>query len=112
MDKCVFCEKFENNDSVVMIFAPLNPVVEGHMLVVPRKHVADFSEDPSTTALVMADAAAWVKDAVGDYNLITSKGKAATQSVFHLHVHLVPRNAGDGLMLPWTNQETPARQAS
>lgn len=37
-----------------------------------------------------------------DANIITSKGSLATQTVFHLHVHLVPRAAGDGLPLPWT----------
>ena len=44
-------------------------------------------------------------------NLITSKGREATQSVFHLHVHVVPRAAGDGLPLPWTPQHT-ARAAA
>lgn len=39
-------------------------------------------------------------------NLITSRGGAATQTVFHLHVHVVPREAGDGLALPWTPQQT------
>ncbi len=39
-------------------------------------------------------------------NLITSKGEAATQSVFHLHVHIVPRQEGDRLPLPWTPQHT------
>lgn len=37
-------------------------------------------------------------------NFITSAGPAATQSVFHLHVHLVPRFEDDGLILPWTGQ--------
>jgi histidine triad (HIT) family protein len=39
-------------------------------------------------------------------NLSTSKGEAATQSVFHLHVHVVPRQEGDRLPLPWTPQHT------
>jgi histidine triad (HIT) family protein len=50
--------------------------------------------------------AADLADAVGgDMNIISSKGPAATQTVFHLHLHLVPRTAGDCLALPWTNQE-------
>jgi histidine triad (HIT) family protein len=44
-------------------------------------------------------------------NLITSKGAAATQTVYHLHVHVVPRQGGDGLPLPWTPQHT-ARAAA
>ncbi|CAL9324879.1 HIT family protein [Streptomyces sp. SudanB91_2054] len=44
-------------------------------------------------------------------NLITSKGEAATQSVFHFHVHVVPRQEGDGRPLPWTAQYT-ARPAA
>jgi histidine triad (HIT) family protein len=39
-------------------------------------------------------------------NIITSIGRVATQSVFHLHVHIVPRHEGDGLCLPWTGQHT------
>jgi histidine triad (HIT) family protein len=85
----------------VVIFEPLHPVAPGHMLVVPRPHVRDATEDPVLTGWVMA-AAARLAARVGDCNIITSVGPAATQTVFHLHVHVVPRRPGDGLALPWT----------
>ncbi|MYX67350.1 histidine triad (HIT) family protein [Streptomyces sp. KhCrAH-43] len=50
--------------------------------------------------MTMHRAAELMQDS-GPMNLITSKGREATQSVFHLHLHLVPRAAGDGLALPW-----------
>jgi histidine triad (HIT) family protein len=101
---CVFCKKFEGLEDEVYIFEPLNPVTPGHKLVVPHKHVTDFSEQSWLTAMVMSHAAKYVAERGGDWNLITSKGRAATQSVFHLHVHLVPRTEADGLLLPWSFQ--------
>ncbi|KOU62106.1 hypothetical protein ADK57_25955 [Streptomyces sp. MMG1533] len=81
----------------------MNPATDGHVLVVPRIHVADFTTDPDVTGATAKRAAelAQAHDLVSA-NLITSKGRAATQSVFHLHLHLVPRRAGDGLLLPWS----------
>lgn len=79
---------------------PHNPVVEGHVLVIPRKHVPDFVADPKVSAATMQCAAELVAG-LGSYNLITSKGRPATQSVLHLHLHLVPRAEDDGLALPW-----------
>ena len=96
----------EWDDALVIV--PLDPVVDGHLLVIPRAHVADFGVDPDVTAAVMRRAAEFVgrPDHAGrPVNLITSRGPEATQTVFHLHVHLVPRSAGDGLALPWTGQE-------
>lgn len=78
---------------------PRSPVVPGHLLVLPRAHVVDALEDPAITGLVMLRAA---ELADPPCNLITSAGSEATQTVFHLHVHIVPRTAGDGLALPWT----------
>lgn len=79
---------------------PLNPVVSGHVLIIPTRHVADFSEDPEVTAATMRRAAEFAADG-GPCNLITSQGVEATQSVFHLHVHLIPRRLDDKLALPW-----------
>jgi histidine triad (HIT) family protein len=92
-------------DHIVVV--PLNPVVPGHVLVIPRNHVEDFGADPITSGMVMARAAALIRPYTEDggaFNIITSIGADATQTVKHLHVHVVPRLAGDGLKLPWTDQ--------
>lgn len=85
-------------------------VTEGHILVLSRDHVADAGTDPDVTALVMCRAAELLAELPAG-NLLTSKGPEATQTVYHLHVHVVPRRAGDGLPLPWTPQHT-ARAAA
>ncbi len=78
-------------------------VNENHVLVLPRVHVDDAGTDPDVTAAVMRRAAELMAEHPAA-NLITSKGSAATQTVFHLHVHVVSRQDGDGLPLPWTPQ--------
>lgn len=107
MDACAFCEIAAGEAPATIVarwteaiaFVPLNPVTPGHLLVIPRRHVADVTTDPRVSGLVMSAAA---ELATPPCNLITSAGTEATQSVFHLHVHIVPRTAGDGLHLPWT----------
>lgn len=89
-------------DATSIVIEPLNPVVPGHVLVIPRVHVEHFAEDIGVSRSVMGVAALWAWSHMGECNLITSRGRAASQSVMHLHVHLVPRVAGDGLALPWT----------
>lgn len=106
---CVFCDRVDNGQFDIqwldaVSFEPLNPVVPGHKLVVPRIHVENFTDYPRVTAGAM-EAAAILARGMGDCNLITSKGAAATQTIKHLHIHLVPRRAGDGLHLPWTGQK-------
>lgn len=87
---------------------PLNPVTGGHVIVIPKAHVTDALDNPQLTATVMFDAAQWSKlkadrdERYRSVNLITSVGAAATQTVRHLHIHVVPRREGDGLALPWT----------
>jgi histidine triad (HIT) family protein len=110
VDGCPFCEILAGSspaeiqrewDGAIAI-TPLNPVTDGHVIIIPRKHVADFTSETDWTAGAMWCAAEYAKTIGVDCNLITSKGEAATQTVYHLHIHVVPRAAGDGLRLPWT----------
>lgn len=110
MSTCPFCDinagrapaTFVREWSDAIAIVPHGPVVEGHVLVIPKTHVADFAENPDVTGATARRAAQLCQDrALVHANLITSKGVHATQSVFHLHLHLVPRDAGDGLALPW-----------
>lgn len=103
---CVFCRIVTGREPASVVaewpdavaIVPLSPVTPGHVLVIPRAHVADFRDDPDVTALTARRAS---EIAPHPSNLITSAGREATQSVFHLHLHIVPRAEGDGLALPW-----------
>ncbi|WP_268841215.1 HIT family protein, partial [Streptomyces violaceoruber] len=109
---CVFCRIVAGHapaDVVrewedVIAIRPLNPVTPGHVLVIPHTHVPDVGERPLVSARAMACAAELAAE-LAAVNVITSKGTAATQTVAHLHLHLVPRTAGDDLPLPWTPQQ-------
>lgn len=108
---CVFCRRIfteqydeDYSDHRAVSFVPLNPVVEGHRLILPRTHVRDAASSPDITAYTYRLAAAIAKDLKQEFNLITNAGKAATQTVPHLHVHYVPRAPEDGLLLPWSRQ--------
>ncbi|MFJ5294469.1 HIT family protein [Streptomyces sp. NPDC088348] len=92
-------------DDVIAI-VPLDPVVEGHTLVVPKTHVEDFAAAAYVAARTMSAASMLAHRMGGPMNLITSKGREATQSVWHLHLHLVPRATDDGLALPWHSGRT------
>lgn len=86
------------------VFEPLNPVVPGHLLVVPDVHVEHAKADATIAAGAM-DIAGLVAARYRSSNIITSIGPEATQSVKHLHLHVVPRHKDDGLTLPWTGQK-------
>lgn len=88
----------------IIVIEPLNPITRGHALVIPKVHVTDFAHHPDTSAMTMRWAA-WYARSVGDCNIITSIGPAATQTVRHLHVHVVPRRPGDRLPLPWSEPD-------
>lgn len=116
MEPCVFCEKllrprldvhletFEYGMPTVFSFVPLNPVTEGHLLFVPAVHVEDAAFEPLITGKVFEVASRYALKKYRPFNLITSAGVAATQSIRHLHVHYVPRSPIDDLHLPWTGQ--------
>ncbi|TMC04970.1 MAG: HIT family protein [Chloroflexi bacterium] len=92
---------------VAVAFLPLTPAVLGHTLVVPKRHVTDlWNVDESLAGLIM-QAAVRVSNAVrvaldpDGLNLISSVGEAASQTVFHLHFHIVPRWHHDRIGRIW-----------
>lgn len=92
----------------IMTIAPVNP---GHVLVLPRNHVTDWwSLDESLVAPIMTTAHRVARRIMSvlepdGLNVLMANGRAAGQSVFHLHVHLVPRRHDDGVRDPWTETE-------
>ncbi|MFJ2273895.1 HIT family protein [Streptomyces sp. NPDC087866] len=115
MTTCIFCSIAAGRtpatvvrewpDDVLAIRPRSGGVNAGHVLVLPRVHIADAGADPEVTASVMRRAAELMAEHPAA-NLITSKGSPATQTVVHLHIHVLPRTDGDGLPLPWTPQHT------
>lgn len=111
---CPFCwENWPELDIIVgqagsvAVVRPLNPVTDGHVLVIHREHdeSAAASRDASRRAsLLMEVACDYVSTRKLQANIITSIGSAATQTVRHTHVHIIPRKTGDGLSLPWTKE--------
>ncbi|MFI5987780.1 HIT family protein [Streptomyces sp. NPDC051555] len=107
---CVFCDIAAGRAPASVIrewpdalaIRPRGGVSDGHVLVIPRAHVADAIEDPVITGSTMMRACELGADLKSDLNLIANVGPDATQTIYHLHIHLMPRSAGDGLMLPWT----------
>jgi histidine triad (HIT) family protein len=107
MTACPFCDYAGPSPVLadyghVFIIVPVNPVVPGHVLAVPKKHADDAVANPQLASDTVEVAAQYAPEVASACNLITSVGAAATQTVRHLHVHIVPRAEGDGLRLPWT----------
>jgi histidine triad (HIT) family protein len=107
--RCVFCLIAVGDADATMVeegehhvaFIPIGPHVPGHVLFVPRNHLPDATTNPEAAALIFEEAARYVRDLGVQANIITSVGPRATQSVPHLHVHVVPRWPGDGLDTRW-----------
>src|SRR5271155_1592725 len=112
---CIFCKivagdlpaTVVDEDERTIAFMDIAPATRGHALVIPRAHSADLlsvdAEDLRAVALGAQRLAARVKERLGadGVNLINSCGSVAWQTVFHFHVHVIPRYDGDPLRLPW-----------
>jgi histidine triad (HIT) family protein len=89
----------------------INPATRGHALVVPRTHSADLfdvsDEDLGRTMLAARRLARRMRAALkpDGFNILNSCGAAAWQTVFHFHLHVVPRYDDDPLKLPWVPAE-------
>ncbi|MEV8536150.1 HIT family protein [Streptomyces sp. NPDC051211] len=117
-DNCAFCDIAAGRAPATLVrrwpqvlaIVPLDPLTPGHLLVLPYEHVPNAGAHPLISAITMAAAAELVAD-LPSANILTSKGRPATQTVDHLHLHVVPRQEGDSLPLPWTPQHA-ARTAA
>lgn len=106
MDKCIFCEEVDKGDFLLeneLAAARMDqfPVSEGHLEVIPKRHVADWwnaTAEERRAILALLDEAKKLLDEKyqpDGYNIGMNLGAAAGQSVMHLHVHLIPRYEGD-----------------
>lgn len=112
---CIFCKIVAgempatviDEDEATLSFMDINPATRGHALVIPRVHSRDLldisQEGLSAVALAAQRLAARAKERLGadGVNLVNSSGAQAWQTVFHMHIHVIPRYAGDPLRLPW-----------
>jgi len=112
---CLFCGIIDgsipsqaiDSDERTVAFMDINPATPGHALVVPRRHSGDLleiaEEDLTATVLAAQRLARRMKEVLDadGINLINACGAAAWQTVFHFHLHVVPRYRDDPLELPW-----------
>ncbi|MEE0954625.1 MAG: HIT family protein [Eubacterium sp.] len=115
MDDCIFCKIangeipsatiYEDDDFRVIL--DLGPAADGHALVIPKKHYANIYEMPDELAgkamITAKKVVSFLKDALpcDGYNIVQNNGESAGQTVFHFHMHLIPRHNGDGVGVTW-----------
>ncbi|HPV03474.1 MAG TPA: HIT domain-containing protein [Myxococcota bacterium] len=113
MNDCIFCKIVQGlipsakiyEDDDFLAFLDIRPANHGHVLIIPKVHaerVTDLPESILSRELVLAARiAAAVLAATGmtDFNLFNTNGAASGQEVFHHHLHVIPRKAGDGMKL-------------
>ena len=116
---CIFCKivagelpaTVVDSDEHTVSFMDISPATRGHVLVIPREHHKDLWEiDPEALAACMRQAqriAQRQREVLGcdGVNLVNSCGAPAWQTVFHFHIHVIPRYEGDPLRLPWVPEE-------
>ena len=106
MDGCFFCKVLDYNDFILendLAFARFDdfPVNNGHLEIIPKRHVKDWWETTSEERIAIFDLMDKAKNLVDEkyrpdgYNIGMNLGQVAGQSVMHLHIHLIPRYLGD-----------------
>lgn len=118
-EDCIFCKivagelpaEVVQEDEHTIAFLDINPWTRGHALVIPRNHARDLLEitddDLARTTAAAKRLAERMHDKLGadGVNLLNARGPAAWQTVFHFHMHVIPRYEGDPLKLPTRPQE-------
>lgn len=116
---CIFCKiangeipsKTLYEDEDFRVILDLGPASKGHALILPKEHYADLYELPEETAgevmKLAKKMAAQMTQRLGceGFNLVQNNGELAGQTVFHFHMHLIPRYRDDGQKIGWKPQE-------
>jgi histidine triad (HIT) family protein len=114
-EDCLFCgivagevpAQIVDSDDHTVAFMDINPATPGHALVVPRTHSADLLEisdsDLENTVVAARRLATRIRGTLepDGFNVLNSCGSAAWQTIFHFHIHVIPRYEDDPLKLPW-----------
>ena len=114
-DNCIFCKiasgeipsKTLYEDEEFRVILDLGPVAKGHALILPKSHYANLYELPEDTAahvmLLAKKMAVQMTDRLhcDGFNLLQNNGEIAGQTVFHFHIHLIPRYKDDGQEIGW-----------
>ena len=125
-DGCVFCAIVAGTapaervyeDAWVVAIMDIHPATTGHVLVIPKRHSPDLwhiePEDAEHAMAASVTVAAMIREALAPdgINLVHASGRAAWQTVFHFHLHLVPRYEDDGLVPPWPLDQPRGEEAS
>jgi histidine triad (HIT) family protein len=123
---CTFCSIVEGmapaervyEDDFVVAIMDIHPAATGHVLVIPKTHSQDLwdieGQDAEQTMAAAVRVAGMIRRSLGPagINLVHATGAAAWQTVFHFHLHLVPRNEGDPLVPPWPLDQPRAEDAT
>ena len=123
-DDCIFCSivagdapaTIVDEDEHTIAFMDIHPWTRGHALVIPREHHKDLTEIPEDvlghTVKAAKRLAVREREALGAHgvNLLNSTGRAAWQTVFHFHLHVIPRYEDDPLQLPIKPQEADSEE--
>ena len=114
MNPCIFCEILQGTaessivyrDNLVSAFMDIQPINPGHLLVIPNSHAPYLADLEPETGANMFSVAQKLAQGIRDsdlpcegINLFLADGEAAMQEVFHVHLHVIPRYAGDGFGL-------------
>lgn len=119
MTDCVFCKIIDGSipsikvyeDDYCLAFMDITPLSKGHTLLIPKTHVADIFEMTEDIAKNLYAAAPKVANAIKSafnpigLNTLNNNGAAAGQSVFHYHLHFIPRYDESGLKLTWETKK-------
>jgi histidine triad (HIT) family protein len=112
---CIFCKivsgelpsQIVDQDERTVAFMDISPATRGHALVIPRRHARNLLEIPREDLEACVVAAQRLAQRMNErlgvdgVNLLNSCGRAGWQTVFHFHIHVIPRYEGDPLQLPW-----------